>query len=149
MARPSELIAWVTTLLESHGGLTLRLNSAGELLVDTGDGHVPVVIVDHHRGDERAAVLLGYLAPEGRVPERDLLALVMQIGAGAIGLVGGAYWLRFTIPAPQLELPRLLSALDYVTSLARDLAGVIVTHASARLDPTTPAESPFAHLADG
>lgn len=125
MAPLSELLAKVSALLASTAGFAVTQNPAGELLVDDGDGGLPVVVVEHRRGTEHAVVLLGFICPEARMSARDALQLVMQIGAGAIGLVGGAYWVRFTVPAAALAGARLPDAIRYVRGLARDLGAAV------------------------
>ena len=144
MAPRSELLAKVSALLTSTRDLAVTQNPAGELLVDAGDGGLPVVVVEHRRGSEHAAVLLGFICPEARISPREALQLVMQMGAGAIGLVGGAYWVRFTVPAGSLEGSRLLEAVTYVRVLARDLGAAVNSGPVA----VATGGNPFAHFAD-
>ncbi len=144
MAPLSELLAKVSALLDSTPGLAVTQNPAGELLVDCGDGGLPVVVVEHRRGTEHAAVLLGFICPEARMSARDALQLVMQVGAGAIGLVGGAYWVRFTVPAAALAGERLPEAIRYVRVLARDLGAAVDAGPIA----VATGFDPFAHYAE-
>ncbi len=120
--------------------LTVRTGPAGELLVVDGDEASPLVIIEHRQGAEHAAVVLGRIGDERIAPPIRLLQLAGQMGAGALALVGGAYVVRFVIPAGQVETIALRPILRYVREVA--------TAVAAELTTTAPDDDAFAHLAD-
>jgi hypothetical protein len=116
----------------------VRTGPDGELLVVEDDEAWPVLILEHRHGSAHGAVLMARIGDERIAAPVRLLLLAGQMGAGALALVGGAYVVRFVVPAAQVGTAALRPIVRYVREVAQALASELTTAA--------PGEAAFAHL---
>ena len=83
---------------------------------------------------EPALVVVGDLGAESIAPPRTLLEIAGMMGAGAIGIVGGRYVVRFAVQRDQIQLEALRDAIEYVARVSTELSAALVTSDPPRLN---------------
>lgn len=82
---------------------------------------------------ETALVVVGDLGSESIAPPRTLLEIAGMMGAGAIGVVGGRYVVRFAVPRDQIELATLRDAIEYVARISTELSAALIANEPPRV----------------
>jgi len=87
-----------------------------------------VMLREHNERGNRTLMLIGDIGPETAASPRTMLEMAAWLGSGAIALVGGRYFLRYTMPAERIDTPALDDALEYVGCVAADLGSALARY---------------------
>jgi hypothetical protein len=131
--------------LDVLGIAARRLRAAGCAVERAPGGELKVaarvVMREQRLGDERVLAVLAPICAEDQVAPRVVLERASLMGCGALALLGDTYVVRVAVTAAQVETAPLGSIVDYVATLADQLA---VWFTADRALPT----SLFAHYND-
>lgn len=121
MATTTALLEQLRASLTSSKQFSTHSNDAGDLVIANDKQHWQIVAREHRNGRDHAAILLAPICDQRSASPVRILELAGQMGAGALALVGGAYVVRYAIPAPQVQSAPLETILAYLHDVARSV----------------------------